>query len=126
MAEWFYLQPLYCCHRYRHDGERTAINCLCFYSSSLSELSEVQGERKQQWGGVHGMNAYSLVLRTHPLPSFNINELGFSQSSCFLLVLKGVISRALSTGVEHMQAMLGFFKNHLVEAKGERMRFFFL
>jgi len=72
------------------------------------------------------MNAYSLVLRTHPLPSFNINELGFSQSSCFLLVLKGVISRALSTGVEHMQAMLGFFKNRLVEAKGERLRFFFL
>lgn len=40
-------------------------------------------------GGVHERNAYSFVLRTHPLPSFNINELGFSQSSCFLACFKG-------------------------------------
>lgn len=65
------------------------------------------------------------LCRTHPLPSFNINELGFSQSSCFLLVLKGLSSRTLSTGAQHMQTMLGLLKSRLTKAKREAEIFFF-
>lgn len=72
-------------------------------------------------GGVHERNAYALVLRIHPLPSFNINELGFSQ---FLLVFKGMSSRTLSTGAEHTKTLLRLLKGHLTKAKTERMRFF--
>lgn len=76
-------------------------------------------------GGIHERNAYSLVLRTHPLPSFNINELGFSQSSCFLLVLKGLSSRTLSTGAEHMQTMLRLLKGLLDWSEERGWDFFF-
>lgn len=53
------------------------------------------------------------MLRAHPLPSFNINELGFSQSSCLLL---GFFRGKQQGDVEHMQTLLGLLKGRLTEA----------